>query len=103
MVLTDAGIAAGWKVETMPQARVMPELILLPDGRILIINGAQIGDHVGSSNADHPAFSPVLYDPNAAAGNRFSATRISSTIAQIYHSTASLTPNGSIIIGEHNF
>ncbi|KAK7449213.1 hypothetical protein VKT23_013358 [Stygiomarasmius scandens] len=111
MVLTDAGIAAGWKVETMPQARVMPELILLPDGRILIINGAQtgvagygnVGDQVGSSNADHPAFSPVLYDPNAAAGSRFSATGISSTIARIYHSTASLTPNGSIIVGEYNF
>ncbi len=43
LVLTPAGIAAGWKVETMPQARIMPELILLPDGRIVIVNGAQTG------------------------------------------------------------
>jgi len=58
MVLTDAGIAAGWKVETMPQARVMPELILLPDGRILIINGAQTG--VAGKNFPITAFSPLI-------------------------------------------
>jgi hypothetical protein len=60
----------------------------------------QVGNQVGSSNADNPAFSPVLYDPNAAAGSRFSATGISSTIARIYHSTASLTPNGTILVGK---
>jgi hypothetical protein len=43
MVLTEAGIKAGWLVEEMPQDRVMPELVLLPDKRILIINGAQTG------------------------------------------------------------
>ncbi|KAK7449222.1 hypothetical protein VKT23_013367 [Stygiomarasmius scandens] len=110
MVLTEPGIAAGWKIETMPQPRVMPELILLPDERILIINGAQtgvagygnVGDQIGSSNADHPAFSPVLYNPNAPAGSRFSATNISSTIPRIYHSTASLTPNGTILVAGCN-
>lgn len=43
IVLTAAGIAAGWSVETMPMARVMGELVQLPDGRILIVNGAQTG------------------------------------------------------------
>jgi hypothetical protein len=43
MVLTDDGIAQGWEVEEMPQARIMPELILLPDKRVLIVNGAQTG------------------------------------------------------------
>jgi hypothetical protein len=43
MVLNTAGIAAGWKVESMPQARVMPELIQLPDMSIVIVNGAQTG------------------------------------------------------------
>jgi hypothetical protein len=43
MVLNTAGIAAGWKVEMMPQARVMPELIQLPDMSIVIVNGAQTG------------------------------------------------------------
>ena len=43
MVLNTAGIAAGWQVETMPQARIMADAILIPDGRVLLINGAQTG------------------------------------------------------------
>ncbi|KAL0581691.1 hypothetical protein V5O48_000397 [Marasmius crinis-equi] len=111
MVLTTAGIAAGWKVESMPVPRIMPELILLPDGRILIVNGAQsgvagygnVGDQVGQSNADNPAFTPVVYDPAAPAGSRFSSAGIpASTIPRLYHSTASLTPNGTILLAGSN-
>ncbi|KAJ7589706.1 glyoxal oxidase N-terminus-domain-containing protein [Mycena floridula] len=111
MVLTTAGIAAGWKVESMPQARIMPELILLPDGRVVIVNGARtgvagygnVGNQVGQSNADNPAFTPVAYDPAAAAGSRFSSTGIpATTIARLYHSTASLTPNGTIMLAGSN-
>ena len=43
MVLNTAGIAAGWQVESMPQPRVMPNALLLPDGRVLFINGAHTG------------------------------------------------------------
>jgi hypothetical protein len=43
LLLTAEGIAAGWKVEQMPQARVMPDMVLLPDGRVVIVNGAQTG------------------------------------------------------------
>ncbi|KAL0958387.1 hypothetical protein HGRIS_000529 [Hohenbuehelia grisea] len=111
LVLTTAGIAAGWKVETMPQRRVMVELVLLPDGRVLFTNGAQsgvagygnVGDQVGQSNADNPAFTPVVYDPNAAAGSRFSSAGIpASTIPRLYHSTATLTPNGSVLLTGSN-
>ena len=52
MVLNAAGIAAGWQVESMPQARVMPDAILLPDGRVLIVNGAQTG-MAGYGNVGH--------------------------------------------------
>lgn len=43
LLLTTAGIAAGWQVEQMPTPRVMGELLHMPDGRILLINGAQTG------------------------------------------------------------
>ena len=43
LVLTPAGIAAGWKVEYMPQPRVMLNMVQLPDMRILIVNGAHTG------------------------------------------------------------
>ncbi|KAK0445993.1 glyoxal oxidase N-terminus-domain-containing protein [Desarmillaria tabescens] len=111
LVLNAAGIAAGWQVESMPQARIMPEMILLPDGRIVIVNGAQTGvagygsgpDPVGQSDADNPAFTPVVYDPSAPAGSRFSSAGIPATdIARVYHSTASLTPNGTIMLAGSN-
>lgn len=43
MTLTPAGIASGWQVETLPEKRVMGEGVLLPDGRILMLNGAHSG------------------------------------------------------------
>ncbi|KAG8740868.1 hypothetical protein FRC10_003823 [Ceratobasidium sp. 414] len=111
MVLTDAGIAAGWTVEQMPDARIMPDAVLLPDGRVLIINGGRSGiagygntkDRVGSSNADDPVYTPVLYDPKAPVGQRFSSTGLpTSSIARLYHSVATLTPEGSIMIAGSN-
>ncbi|KAJ6468001.1 glyoxal oxidase N-terminus-domain-containing protein [Mycena vitilis] len=111
MVLNAAGIAAGWKVETMPQGRIMVDMILLPDGRVMLVNGAgtgvagygNVGNQVGQSNADNPAFTPVIYDPAAPAGSRFStAGLVASTIPRMYHSTATLTPNGTVMLAGSN-
>jgi hypothetical protein len=63
--LTPAGIKRGWQIERMSDPRMMPEMILLPNGEILITNGgrtgyaavASVGDPVGNmSNADHPVY-----------------------------------------------
>lgn len=62
ITLTPEGIKKGWVVEHMLEGRMMPEMVLLPDGTVLIINGAGSGyaalngvkDPVGHSNADHP-------------------------------------------------
>ncbi|KAG6817810.1 hypothetical protein H0H87_003218 [Tephrocybe sp. NHM501043] len=111
LVLTDQGIADGWKVESMPQARTMPDAVLLPTGEVLIVNGAGTGisgygnvrDQVGSSNADNPVLSPVLYNPFADAGSRFSSAGMpSSSIPRLYHSVATLTPAGDIMITGSN-
>ncbi|KAG8742754.1 hypothetical protein FRC10_000968 [Ceratobasidium sp. 414] len=111
MVLNAAGIAAGWKVESMPYGRIMPDATILPDGKILIVNGAKTGtagygnvpDQIGSSNADNPAFQPLLYDPAAASGSRFSnAGMPTSTIARLYHSVSSLLPDGRIMLAGSN-
>jgi hypothetical protein len=61
LVLTPEGIKKGWQVEHMLEPRTMPETILLPNGQVLITNGAMtgyaavasVGDLVGNSNADH--------------------------------------------------
>ncbi|CAE6414204.1 unnamed protein product [Rhizoctonia solani] len=111
MVLTEAGIAAGWQVEEMPDPRIMPDAVLLPDGRAVMVNGGRKGIagygnvklQVGSSNADDPVFTPVLYDPKAPAGRRFSSEGMpSSSIPRLYHSVATLTPDGSIMIAGSN-
>ncbi|KAG6889062.1 hypothetical protein C0995_004106 [Termitomyces sp. Mi166 len=112
IVVTPEGIQRGWVVERMPEGRVMPEMILLPDGRILIINGAATGyastgsvrDPIGGkSNADHAVLQPVLYDPNAPLGQRFRNDGLpSSEIARVYHSTATLTPNGQTLMRKNN-
>jgi hypothetical protein len=63
ITLTPAGIQKGWAVEHLLEPRMMPEFILLPNGQVLIINGAGTGyaavnsvaDPIGNfSNADHP-------------------------------------------------
>ncbi|KAF7430278.1 hypothetical protein PC9H_005981 [Pleurotus ostreatus] len=112
MVLSPAGIESGWKVESMPQPRLMVELILLPDGRVLAVNGAQTGvagingtlDPVGfQSNADKPALTAAVYDPDAPVGRRFSSAGIpASKVPRMYHSSASLTPDGSVLLAGSN-
>jgi glucose/arabinose dehydrogenase len=62
ITLSPAGIKKGWVVEHMPQGRMMPEMILLPNGQVLIINGGatgyaavdSIGVPFGPSNAANP-------------------------------------------------
>ncbi|EKM55148.1 uncharacterized protein PHACADRAFT_143144 [Phanerochaete carnosa HHB-10118-sp] len=111
MVLTEDGIAAGWQVEQMPQARTMPDAVILPTGKILIVNGAATGisgygnviNQVGASNADNPVFTPVLYDPAAPAGTRFSSAGLpTSDIPRLYHSIATVVPSGSVMIAGSN-
>ncbi|GLB37998.1 putative protein with domain of unknown function (DUF1929) [Lyophyllum shimeji] len=109
---TPEGIRRGWVLERMPEGRMMPEMVILPDGRVLIINGAQTGYAAiasvantvdGQSNADNPVLKPVLYDPAAPLGKRFSNEQLpASDIARVYHSSVSLTPNGNIFIGGSN-
>lgn len=111
MVLTEAGIQQGWQVEHMPHARIMPDAILLPTGQIVIVNGGGTGisgygnvkDQVGQSNADNPVMQSVLYNPAAVFGARFSTAGMpASNIPRLYHSVATLTPHGDIMIAGSN-
>jgi hypothetical protein len=111
MPLTPAGIARGWQVERMPHPRTMLDAVLLPTGAVVLVNGAASGisgyrnvrGQVGVSNADNPVRTPVLYDPAAPAGSRFAAEGLpESPIPRVYHSTATLTPNGDVMIAGSN-
>ncbi|KAK7681667.1 hypothetical protein QCA50_015401 [Cerrena zonata] len=111
ILLTEEGIKRGWVVERMLEARVMPELLHMPNGQILIVNGAGTGvagssavhDPVGNSNADNPVFTPSLYSPNAPVGRRIHNNGMPTTdIARMYHSSATLTPQGNFLIAGNN-
>lgn len=107
LLLTEEGIAAGWITEQLPEPRVMPDAVLLPTGQVAILNGARTGisgygnviNQIGQSNADNALFTPVLYDPSAPLGHRFSTPSIPpSHIPRVYHSCATLTPDGDIMV-----
>ena len=111
LVLTEEGISNGWIVEQMPQARTMADGVLLPTGDIVVINGAGTGisgygnviDQIGASNAANPVLTPVLYSPVAPIGQRFSSGGMpTSNIPRLYHSVATLTPNGDIMVAGSN-
>lgn len=89
-----------WEMETMPFRRAMGDMVFMPTGDVLIINGAQNGCQ-GWGNAINPTLWPVVYQPDAASGNRF-VTQNPSTIPRVYHSTANLLPDGRILIAGSN-
>lgn len=111
MIISKKGVMAGWQVEQMPNARIMPDLVMLPDGKILIVNGGKTGlagygglrHMVGNSHADTPNLTPVLYDPDASPGQRFSSKGLpTSKIPRLYHSVATLTPSGRVMLAGSN-
>ena len=62
-----------------------------------------VSDPVGDSNADYPALVPVLYNPTAAQGSRFSSKGMpTANLARMYHSSASLMPSGAVMVAGSN-
>ncbi|KAL4584224.1 hypothetical protein LXL04_008816 [Taraxacum kok-saghyz] len=47
----------------MPLARVMGDMLLLPNGHVLLINGASAGV-VGWELGRNPVLSPIVYQPD---------------------------------------
>ncbi|KAJ0431096.1 putative galactose oxidase [Helianthus annuus] len=86
-----------WVMEKMPLRRVMPDMILLPNGDVLIINGAGRGT-AGWENAVEPALHPVLYEPRKRLFTVLNPTRR----PRMYHSSATLLPDGRILVGGSN-
>ncbi|CAL9184916.1 unnamed protein product, partial [Musa hybrid cultivar] len=98
MVITDD--EPNWAMEDMPGPRLMNDMLLLPTGDVLLINGATHGC-AGWRRAKNPSYAPYLYKPNNEAGERFSLLNPSS-IARMYHSTAIVLPDGRILVGGSN-
>lgn len=88
-----------WLMEDMPVGRTMGDMILLPTGDVLIINGAKAGAQ-GWGIARDPAFQPCLYAADDPA-NRFQLLA-PTTVPRVYHSTANLLSDGRILLAGSN-
>ncbi|KAJ7904372.1 glyoxal oxidase [Mycena olivaceomarginata] len=88
--------------DDLPQGRTMGQFVILPDGKLLVVNGGlngTAGCQFGQSFASGPVGTPALYDPEAAAGSRWSSAGFStSKLARLYHSSAILLPDASVLI-----
>lgn len=89
-----------WEMESMPEGRVMVEGVLLPDGTVLWLNGANQGAQ-GFLLADKPTMTALLYNPAKAAGQRWSKLA-TSTIPRLYHSVALLLLDGTVLVAGSN-
>ncbi|KAK5668281.1 hypothetical protein QVD99_005315 [Batrachochytrium dendrobatidis] len=88
------------KVDDLPNPRVMIDSIILPDGKILYVNGAGGGVSGGDAgfveNAYNPVMTPNLFDPEAPAGKQFSVMA-PATNYRLYHSGVILVESGHVI------
>ena len=95
--------APSWQsTDSLPNGpQTMSDGILLPDGTVLIINGARTGSG-GGFMADDPVYEPVIYNPSASAGSRFQTILPATAIPRLYHSAAVLLPSGEVLVSGSN-
>ncbi|KAK7048253.1 hypothetical protein R3P38DRAFT_1856353 [Favolaschia claudopus] len=107
------------KDDDMLEGRTMGQFVILPTGKLLMVNGGLNGtagyaDATGQTSnfadmpfamslASGPVGTPAIYDPDAPAGNRWSRAGLdTSNIPRLYHSTALLLPDASVLIAGSN-
>ncbi|KAI7732672.1 hypothetical protein M8C21_024521, partial [Ambrosia artemisiifolia] len=88
------------KDQDMPSPRTMGDLLLLPNGQLLFINGAKKGTS-GWEDAEDPNLTPALFMPENSMGMRFKELN-PTTIPRMYHSISSVLPDGKILVAGSN-
>ncbi|KAL3631734.1 hypothetical protein CASFOL_024718 [Castilleja foliolosa] len=100
--ITDRHREPAWEMENMPMQRVMSDMLLLPDGDVIIINGAGLGS-AGWDSARNPVTRPVIYNPKRDNNNNNQFyVMAASQRPRLYHSTAILLTDGRILVGGSN-
>eukprot|EP00270_Netrium_digitus_P005145 TRINITY_DN16704_c0_g1_i1.p1 TRINITY_DN16704_c0_g1~~TRINITY_DN16704_c0_g1_i1.p1 ORF type:complete len:650 (-),score=136.04 TRINITY_DN16704_c0_g1_i1:184-2055(-) len=92
-------------VGTAVYPRVMPDLKLMADGSLEILNGASQGfGGLKNTYEQGPEHMPLTYYPNKAAGSRFVRrfTSDPTSIDRGYHTSTLLMPDGCLFISGSN-
>ncbi|KAL7598963.1 hypothetical protein Lser_V15G25700 [Lactuca serriola] len=84
------------KEQDMPTPRVMGDLLQLPNGQFLLINGAKKGTS-GWDDGEDPNLTPTVYMPENPKGKRFRELK-PTNIPRMYHSSSSVLPDGKILV-----
>ncbi|KAM5565523.1 aldehyde oxidase GLOX1 [Rosa sericea] len=91
---------ATWRKEMMPTPRIMGDMVILPTGDILMINGAKKGT-AGLNFAEDPNVTPVIYKPDNPITRRFMELK-ETKIPRMYGSTSTLLPDGEVLVAGSN-
>ncbi|KAK3161559.1 hypothetical protein QOZ80_1BG0078630 [Eleusine coracana subsp. coracana] len=91
---------AKWAIDLMPAARVMGDMLILPTGDLLILNGAAKGCS-GWGFARQPVLTPLLYSPRQPRGSRFRALA-PTAIPRMYHASSALLPDATVLVAGGN-
>ncbi|XP_023756730.1 putative aldehyde oxidase Art an 7 [Lactuca sativa] len=92
---------AKWEPEQdMPTPRIMGDLLHLPTGDLIMINGAKKGTS-GWEDATDPNFTPLLYQPYKPMGSRFKELN-PTKIARMYHSSSAMLPDTNVLVSGSN-
>ncbi|PWN42239.1 Glyoxaloxidase 2, partial [Ceraceosorus guamensis] len=103
-----------WKsTDSLAEGRSMGQFIQLPTGELVFLNGVttgvagyttdpnQVGKPKGRSFGDNPSYQPVAYNPEKPAGQRW-RNLAKANVGRLYHSSATLLPDGSVLVSGSN-
>ncbi|CAN1822392.1 Aldehyde oxidase GLOX1 [Linum perenne] len=90
-----------WRREIMPTPRIMGDMVILPTGEVLMLNGAKRGAS-GWGFAREPNLTPVLFNYKAPDKKQLFKELNPSTIPRMYHSTSVILPEGRVLVAGSN-
>ena len=94
----------------MRYRRVMPDAVLLPDGKVLVVSGGTTGQSGGfmahvpgptgipDMGATGPVRNPELFDPETESWE----VMCPKPLDRLYHATALLLPDGRVLVAGHD-
>ncbi|KAK7337864.1 hypothetical protein VNO77_18452 [Canavalia gladiata] len=90
-----------WELENMPLPRAMGDMLILPNGDVLIINGVGKGT-AGWELGREPVLTPVIYRPSEKNSEQRFSVMAAAVRPRLYHSSAVVLKDGRILVGGSN-